>query len=94
MTKTEQSTNKESSFVFKIFILYGVSICCRYRGQVKHIAIMQSKEKYYGFAENYTTYPTLMGLVNHYHKESLEIHNKELKTTLMFPIKYTGNMSR
>ena len=58
----------------------------RHRGFVKHIEVKRGAEGYFGFAVNYTTYPTLVDLVRHYHENTLQIHNPELDTTLKFPV--------
>lgn len=58
----------------------------KHRGHVKHIAVNGGRGGY-GFAANFTMYPTLCDLVQHYHGNTLQIHNPELDTTLKFPLK-------
>ena len=53
---------------------------------MRHIEVKRGPEGYYGFAVNYTTYPTLVDLVRHYHENTLQVHNPELDTTLKFPV--------
>lgn len=59
----------------------------RYDQSIKHINIEKGPQGY-GFAEPYNIYPDLRSLVHHYHRQSLRMHNPNLDTTLMFPIKY------
>lgn len=61
-------------------------VSLKHRGFVKHIEVKRGAEGYFGFAINYTTYPTLVDLVRHYHENTLQIHNPELDTTLKFPV--------
>jgi len=56
----------------------------RHKDCVKHIAINRGPNGF-GFAANYTTHVTLEDLVRHYNTTSLQIHNSELDTTLMYP---------
>ena len=62
---------------------HALSIMCN--GNVGHCKI-EKGERGYGFAEPYYIYPSLMRLVLHYAKNSLEEHNEVLKTTLIHPI--------
>lgn len=62
---------------------HALSIICD--GRVGHCKI-EKRERGYGFSEPYYIYPTLMKLVLHYAKNSLEEHNEVLKTTLNYPI--------
>jgi len=54
---------------------------------IKHVPIERGSNGY-GFAEPYNIYPDLESLVQHYHKQSLKMHNPHLDTTLLFPIRY------
>ncbi|XP_023322657.1 phosphatidylinositol 3-kinase regulatory subunit alpha [Eurytemora carolleeae] len=54
-------------------------------GEIGHCLILRGKDGY-GFAEPYNIYPTLDDLVLHYAVNSLEEHNEELRTTLLFPL--------
>lgn len=62
---------------------YALSIVCN--GVVNHCIIYQT-DRGFGFAEPYNIYPSLKQLVLHYSNNSLEEHNEELKTTLMYPV--------
>lgn len=53
---------------------------------MKHIEVKRGPDGCYGFAINYTTYPTLVDLVRYYHENTLQVHNPELDTTLKFPL--------
>ena len=54
---------------------------------IKHIPILRG-EKGYGFAEPHNIYETLHELINHYHHQSLRLHNRLLDTTLQFPYRF------
>lgn len=58
----------------------------RHRDCVKHIAINRGPNRGFGFAANCSTHVTLEDLVRHYNTTSLQIHNSELDTTLMYPV--------
>lgn len=60
-----------------------LSICCN--NIVYHCIIYETKTGF-GFAEPYNIYKTLEALVLHYAKNSLEVHNNQLTTTLKTPI--------
>ncbi|KAL0269948.1 UNVERIFIED_CONTAM: hypothetical protein PYX00_007521 [Menopon gallinae] len=62
---------------------YALSIVCN--GVVNHCIISQT-ERGFGFAEPFNIYASLKHLVLHYARNSLEEHNEELKTTLMYPV--------
>ncbi|EEB18358.1 Phosphatidylinositol 3-kinase regulatory subunit alpha, putative [Pediculus humanus corporis] len=62
---------------------YALSIVCN--GVINHCIIYQT-DRGFGFAEPYNIYPSLKQLVLHYANNSLEEHNEELKTTLMYPV--------
>ena len=64
----------------------------RHNDVVKHIQIIGGPSAGgYGFATNYTNHRTLTDLVHCYHKTSLQVHNPELDTTLMFPVGDAAN---
>ena len=68
---------------------FAVTFCfcfLRHRGSVKHIEVKRGQDGCFGFAVNYTTYPTLVDLVRYYHENTLQVHNSELDTTLKFPL--------
>lgn len=54
-------------------------------GKVCHCLIYKT-EGGFGFIEPYNIYPTLVSLVLHYQKTSLEEHNDTLRTTLAYPV--------
>ena len=57
--------------------------------QVKHIPILQNDVTgCYGFAEPHNIYRTLSDLINHYHHQSLRMHNRNLDATLAFPYRF------
>ncbi|XP_065166487.1 phosphatidylinositol 3-kinase regulatory subunit gamma isoform X3 [Atheta coriaria] len=62
---------------------YALSIACN--GCVNHCIIYETPRGL-GFAEPYNIYRSLKELVLHYAKNSLEIHNESLNTTLAYPI--------
>ena len=64
-------------------------ICLRYRhdGQIKHIPVQKGANGF-GFAEPHNTYHSLHELINHYHNQSLRLHNRKLDTTLRIPYKF------
>lgn len=62
---------------------YALSIVAN--GEVGHCIIQQTKRGF-GFAEPFTIYPTLKGLVLHYAQTSLYEHNDSLQTTLAYPV--------
>lgn len=62
---------------------HALSIVCN---QIVNHCIISKTDRGYGFAEPYTIYPTLVDLVCHYANNSLEEHNEELRTTLMYPV--------
>jgi len=77
--------NKEQ--VSSIFLPFS-----RHNDVVKHIQIIGGPSAGgYGFATNYTNHRTLTDLVYCYHKTSLQVHNPELDTTLMFPVGDAAN---
>ena len=61
--------------------------CFRYDKTIKHISILRGPNGY-GFAEPHNTYKTLHALINHYHKQSLRLHNRMLDTTLRIPYRF------
>ena len=57
--------------------------------QIKHIPVLQNPStRCFGFAEPHNVYRTLSDLINHYHHQSLRMHNRQLDTTLAFPYKF------
>lgn len=70
---------ESSNFPFVISIVHDRSI--------KHIPILRGRNGY-GFAEPHNIYPNLEELVNHYHHQSLRMHNRQLDTTLAFPVRF------
>lgn len=62
------------------------AVALKHRGSVKHIEVKRGPDGCFGFAINYTSYPTLVDLVRHYHQHTLQVHNPELDTTLKFPL--------
>ena len=56
----------------------------RHDNAIKHVPIEKGPNGY-GFAEPHNTYKTLHDLINHYHHQSLRMHNKTLDTTLQTP---------
>lgn len=62
------------------------ALALKHRDCVKHIAINRGPRGGYGFAVNYTNHKTLYDLVCCYHATSLQVHNNELDTTLMYPL--------
>ena len=69
--------------------VFAITFCfcfLRHRGFVRHIEVKRGPDGCYGFAINYTTYPTLVALVQYYHENTLQVHNPELDTTLKFPL--------
>ena len=76
--------------LFTLHLLFNADNCLirfRYDQAIKHITI-EKGPKGYGFAEPYNIYQDLESLVRHYHIQSLKMHNPNLDTTLMFPIRY------
>lgn len=67
---------------------HALSIVCN--GVVNHCIIYKT-ERGFGFAEPYNIYPTLKALVLHYATNSLEEHNEELQTTLLYPVHSAPN---
>lgn len=69
-------------------IVVNVVLTFRYDDQVWHIRIILC-ERGFGFVDAVDSdfYLTLTQLVHYYNKQSLQIHNKFLDTTLMFPVK-------
>ena len=73
-------------------LLYNIKMCApinnsflfRYENDVKHVPILQGLNGY-GFAEPHNIYKTLEDLINHYHNQSLRMHNNKLDTTLRTP---------
>ncbi|XP_065657081.1 phosphatidylinositol 3-kinase regulatory subunit alpha isoform X2 [Hydra vulgaris] len=55
--------------------------------KIKHIPILRGPNGY-GFAEPHNIYPTLQSLINHYHSQSLRMHNSSLDTTLKTPYRF------
>lgn len=64
-----------------------LSLLDRYDSSIKHIPILKGPNGY-GFAQPHNIYPTLHELINHYHHQSLRMHNKHLDTTLQFPYRF------
>lgn len=62
---------------------YALSIVCN--GVVNHCIIYET-DRGFGFSEPYNIYPSLKQLVLHYARNSLEEHNEELRTTLLYPV--------
>jgi len=62
---------------------HALSIVCN--GVVNHCIIYQG-ERGFGFAEPFNIYKSMKDLVLHYASNSLEEHNEELKTCLMYPV--------
>ncbi|MCL4118644.1 UNVERIFIED_CONTAM: hypothetical protein GTU68_038065 [Idotea baltica] len=60
---------------------YALSVVCN--NGVQHCLIFKGEG--YGFAEPFLIYHTLMDLVNHYSRNSLEMHNDLLGTKLKYP---------
>ena len=61
----------------------------RYNDAVKHIMVTRGPpDNLYGLAPKYYLYQSLQDLVEHYHKNSLELHNRELKTCLKLPVRF------
>lgn len=54
---------------------------------IKHVPVLQGPNGY-GFAEPHNIYRTLHELINHYHNQSLRMHNKNLDTTLQTPYRF------
>lgn len=48
--------------------------------------IINETDRGFGFAEPYNIYESLLALVKHYAKNSLEEHNDLLQTTLRYPV--------
>ena len=66
---------------------YALCFFLRHNGAIKHIPILRGPDGY-GFAEPHNIYPTLGALINHYHHQSLRMHNRTLDTTLAFPYRF------
>lgn len=62
---------------------YALSIMCN--AMTNH-CIINETDRGFGFAEPYNIYESLLALVKHYAKNSLEEHNDLLQTTLRYPI--------
>lgn len=62
---------------------YALSITCN--GTTNH-CIIHETETGFGFSEPFNIYESLMALVKHYAKNSLEEHNDVLTTTLRWPV--------
>lgn len=62
---------------------YALSIICN--AMTNH-CIINETDRGFGFAEPYNIYESLLALVKHYAKNSLEEHNDLLQTTLRYPI--------
>jgi len=58
-----------------------------YENSIKHVPILKGPTGY-GFAEPHNVYTTLHALINHYHNQSLRMHNSDLDTTLKTPYKF------
>ena len=69
-----------TNLLTRIYIFFSF----RYEDNVKHVPILQGPNGY-GFAEPHNIYKTLKDLINHYHNQSLRMHNKDLDTTLQTP---------
>lgn len=71
-------------FLDSLFLFFTL----RYQDQVWHIRINNSSR---GFglveADDSDVYVTLTQLVHYYNKQSLEVHNQFLHTTLMLPLR-------
>lgn len=81
--------NKENgSFLIRESVVRAgeYALALKHRDCVKHIAINRGPNRGFGFATNFTTHVTLEDLVRHYNTTSLQIHNSELDTTLMYPV--------
>lgn len=76
-----ESTNRDGEY----------ALALKHKDIVKHIAIVAGTNGGFGFAANYTTHRTLHDLVVCYHKTSLQVHNPELDTTLMYPVGEAAN---
>ena len=68
----------------KLHAPINISFVFRYENDVKHVPILQGPNGY-GFAEPHNIYKTLEDLINHYHNQSLRMHNNKLDTTLRTP---------
>ena len=62
-------------------------ISLMYSSGIVHVPIERGPRGY-GFAEPHNIYPTIKDLVNHYHSQSLRMHNSSLDTALLFPLRY------
>ena len=60
-----------------------LSILCK--GVVEHCKI-EKTDRGFGFKDAFNIYPSLLELVLHYSKNSLEVHNEVLTTTLEIPL--------
>lgn len=71
-----ESTNRDGQY----------ALALKHKDSIKHIAIIGGANGGYGFAVNYTNHRTLCDLVRYYHTTSLQVHNPDLDTTLMYPV--------
>ncbi|XP_063696410.1 phosphatidylinositol 3-kinase regulatory subunit alpha [Culicoides brevitarsis] len=62
---------------------YALSIICN--TVISH-CIINETDRGFGFAEPFNIYESLLALVKHYAKNSLEEHNDALQTTLRYPV--------
>lgn len=79
---------KDGTFLIRNSVAtpYALSLCCG--GKVFHCQIIEEKSvaKRVGFKDTQMNFPSLTHFVRHYGSNSLKDHNKELNTTLVYPV--------
>lgn len=77
----------DGTFLVRNSLNFPYAISLVHDGQIKNIPILKGPNGF-GFAEPHNTYKTLHALINHYHNQSLRLHNRNLDTTLRIPYKF------